>query len=372
MLAIAELRYRRGQFALIAVIVALVAYLALMMNGLGTGLLDRAGSAVKQFDADVLVFSERSRLGIVQSELSAAALAKVRQTQGVTAVAPVGFVSVQPVDERARGQAAFVGVIPGSIAEPPVLEGRALRPDERAAVLADRRYLDETGAKLGDTLAVVSRLGAREFQIVGIVDRGSLFFQSPVYGTLADWQMLRYGNEGGDLPAASFLLVQGGGEDQALATAINAVTPGVQAATRATAFEAIPGVQAQRGTANSILGFGLVIGALVIGAFFYVLTIQKTGQIGVLKAVGAPSAFIVVQLLLQVALIITAGLVLAALLAVLTNRALLVNSQIPIKLTIAGALVTSALLLIAGLLSVAFSARRITTIDPLLALGQQQ
>jgi putative ABC transport system permease protein len=372
MLALAELWYRRGQFALIAVIVALVAYLALMMNGLGAGLLDLAGSAVKQFDAEALVFAERSRLGIPQSELSSGTVDAVRQAPGVTAVAPAGYVAVQPLGEREQNTAAFVGIESGSIAEPPVVAGRSLQPGERGVVLADRRYLDRSGDRLGDRVAVITRLGTQEFEIVGIVDRGAIFFQPVLYGSIPDWQRLRYGGEGADLPAASFLLVSGDGDASSVARAVQENVSGVQAATRSETFEAIPGVQPQRGTANSILGFGLVIGALVVGAFFYVLTIQKIGQIGVLKAVGATSWFVSRQLLIQVALIIAMGIAVAVPLAVLTNELVLKRSQIPILLTANGTLLTAALLMAAGLVSAAFSARRITQVDPLIALGQQQ
>ncbi len=68
MLALAEMWHRKGQFIIIAVIVALVAYLALMMNGLGTALLDE--SAVKQLDADLLVFAADTQFGYAESELS--------------------------------------------------------------------------------------------------------------------------------------------------------------------------------------------------------------------------------------------------------------------------------------------------------------
>lgn len=35
-----------------------------------------------------------------------------------------------------------------------------------------------------------------------------------------------------------------------------------------------------------IIAFLLVIAALLIGVFFYVITLQKTQQLGVLKAIG--------------------------------------------------------------------------------------
>jgi putative ABC transport system permease protein len=367
MLALAELWYKRNQFAIIGLIVALVAYLAFMMSGLGSGLLDLAGSAVKQFDADALVFSERSRLGIQVSELSAETVNAVQAAPGITDAAPVGYLSVLLVGGADQDTAAFVGVPPGSIAQPPLTAGRAPNPGERGVVIADQRFLDDSGTKLGDTVTVASRLGTESYQIVGAADRGALFFQPVLYGVPADWQTLRYGAEGPDVPAASFVMVKGGGSLN-----VAGAVPGVQAATLSESFEAIPGVAPQRGTANSILGFGLIIGALVVGAFFYVLTIQKIGQIGVLKAVGASSWFIARQLLLQVAVVVAIGLLVALPLAALTNELLLKRAQIPILLTSSGLITTSVLLMVAALVASAVSARQVTKVDPLIALGQQQ
>jgi putative ABC transport system permease protein len=303
MLALAELWHKRSQFAIIGLIVALVAYLAFMMSGLGSGLLDLAGSAVKRFDADALVFSDRSRLGIQVSELSAETVTAIGNAPGVTYAAPVGYLSVLLVGQVDQDTAAFVGFPPDSIAQPPLIAGRAPNPGERGVVITDKRFLDASGAKLGETITVASRLGTESYQIIGVTDQGALFFQPVVYGVLADWQQLRYGATGPEVPAASFVMVQGPGSQTVAET-----VPGVQTATLGQAFEAIPGVGPQRGTANSILGFGLVIGALVVGAFFYVLTIQKIGQIGVLKEVGASSWFITRQLLLQVVVVVALGL----------------------------------------------------------------
>lgn len=270
-LAFDELWYRRGQFALIGLIVTLIAYLVLMMNALGAGLLDQAGSAVKRLDADALVFREESNLRLQQSELSAEAVDQVAGADGVEASTPLGYVSVQP---RGEDAVAFLGYEPGTIAEPDVKSGRRIEPGERGVVLADTRYLEDRNADVGDVIEVVSRLQSFRFQIVGEVDEGSFFFQPPLWGSIEDWQELRYGDSGPEVPAATVVLVQGGdGIDDDLPERVD----GVEAATTSETFEAIPGVGPQRNTANAIEGFGLVIGALVVGIFFYVLTLQKVG-----------------------------------------------------------------------------------------------
>lgn len=365
MMAFDELWYRRGQFALIGAIVTLVTYLVLAINALGAGLVDATGGAVKRLNADLLVFRDNANLSFNQSELSAESVMAVAQVEGVEAWSALGYLSVQPSRKPEAGPAAFLGYQPGTISEPKVVRGRALAPGERGAVLADSMFLDERDVEIGDRIEVTIRLQPYEFEIVGEVDGGLFFFQAPLWGSIEDWRSMKYG-DGADAPAASLVMVKG---RPGVGDAIEAAVPETEVATPQEAYEAIPGVQPQRNTANAIQGFGLIIGAMVIGVFFYVLTMQKIGQIGVLKAIGASSWFIFRQLLVQVLVISVIGVAVALPLVLVTveffpEGLLLVTRD--------GVLVSMALLLATAIIGVAFSGRRIATVDPLIALGQQQ
>src|SRR5699024_11467076 len=54
----------------------------------------------------------------------------------------------------------------------------------------------------------------------------------------------------------------------------------------------IPGYTAENGTIMMMLGFLLAISAFVITVFFYVITLQKSNQFGIMKAIGASNAFL--------------------------------------------------------------------------------
>lgn len=367
MLALDELWYRRGQFVLIGLVVSLVTYLVLMMNALGAGLLDQAGSAIKRLDADALVFRDNANLSLQLSELSQQTVEAIGRAPGVEASASLGYVSVQPSMKPEKGPVAFIGFETGTISEPRVVAGRALQPGERGKVLADRRFLDQRGARVGDTIQVSSRLRAYEFEIVGEVDEGAFFFQAPVWGSIEDWRDIRYGTVDTTTPVATLVMIQG--RDDIDAT-IGSDVPGTEGASPAKTFANIPGVGPQQNTANAIEGFGLVIGAMVVGVFFYVLTLQKVGQIGILKAIGASSWFIFFQLTVQALLVAVAGLIIAFPLTWLTVQAL--PGGVPLLLSRNGIAFSMVLLLATALVGVAFSGRKVVSIDPLIALGQQQ
>jgi putative ABC transport system permease protein len=367
MLAFDELWFKRGQFALIALIVTMIAYLVIMTNALGAGLLDVSGSVIKGLNADALVLQAKSNLSLQQSELSQATADAVARAPGVARSGRFGYISVQPTEHASEGPVAFLGFEPATLAQPALKGGRMIEPGERGAVLADKRFLDIRGAKIGDAITVTSHLQTYTFRIVGEVDEGSFFFQTPIWGNIDDWRELKYGSATANTPAATLVMVRG---DRGIVRTLPAAVEGVEAATPGQAFEHIPGVAPQRNTADSIQAFGLIIGALVVGVFFYVLTLQKVGQIGVLKALGASSWFVIRQLLVQVLVISVIGLVIAIPAAILTVNAL--PATVPLLISRNGVILTTLLLLATALIGVAFSGRKIVSVDPLIALGQQQ
>jgi putative ABC transport system permease protein len=366
MIAFDELWHRKGQFALIGLIVTLVAYLVFMISALGAGLLEQAGSAVKHLDADALVFRENANLGLQQSELSGETVQQIKSAPGVEQSSSLGYVSVQPSLNPEKGPAAFLGFEAETISQPALVSGRGLAPGETGAVLADRRFLDERYVAVGDTVEVSSRLQTYTFKIVGEVDEGPFFFQNPLWGSIEDWRQLKYGDDP-TAPAATLVMVSGQAD---LMETVPEDVPGTEAATPNETFNSIPGVGPQQNTANAIQGFGLIIGATVIGVFFYVLTLQKVGQIGILKAIGASSWFVFRQLFVQVLLIAAVGLAVALPLTILTVNAL--AASVPLLMEPRKIAISMVLLLATAVIGVLFSGHRISTIDPLIALGQQQ
>jgi len=104
-----------------------------------------------------------------------------------------------------------------------------------------------------------------------------------------------------------------------------------------------------------------------------VLTMQKVAQIGLLKALGAGSAYIFRQLLMQVLTVTVLGVAVSVPLAYATGAALgRLPRTVPIAFTGDTFVVTSLLLVAAGIIGALFSVRQLARVDPIIALGQQQ
>jgi putative ABC transport system permease protein len=367
MMGLNEIRRRKFQFALIALVVGLVAYLVLMINGLGIGLNEQAGSALRGLDADALAYAEDSDLSVIRSELSAETIDEISKLDGVSDWARLGYVGVNTRDGQGDiTTAALLGYEPGSIAEPQVERGSALTDQDRRGLVADKAFLKSSGLSVGDQVTIPSRLSDYDFTIVGEVNEGYFFFQPVVYVLLDSWREVKYGASDPEVPVASILLLKGKG-------LVGKETGAYEIVSKGTAFANIEGVQGQQATVDALRAFGYLIGALVIGIFFYVLTMQKVAQIGLLKALGASNAYVFRQLLAQVLAVTIMGLAVAVPFAFLTDRALnQLPEAVPIAFTGATFIVTSALLVVTGIIGALLSVRQLARVDPIIALGHQQ
>ncbi len=367
MLALNEIRHRTVQFLLIVAIIALIGYLVVMISGLGVGLQEQSGSWVRELPVDAVVYNGNANYSLLRSEISPQQLAAVQAAPGVRAVAPLGFFSVTTFRDDRQYPATLIGYDHGSLGAPRIVEGRAVAPEERDAIVADRRYLRRAGLAVGDTVQLTVRLETRTLRITGAVNAGNFFFQPSLFTNRETWQQLRYGAEGANVPAGNVVLADGEVVPRMLEDAVR----GIRALSPYDAFFKIEGVAAQQQTVRSLQIMGFVIGGMVIGIFFYVLTLQKVPHIGILKALGASGWFVFRQLLLQVVLLTLAGLAVAIPLA-LATAALIPDDGVPVAFTGATYGYTALGLLLAAMLGALFSGRQVAKVDPIIALGQQQ
>ena len=136
---------------------------------------------------------------------------------------------------------------------------------------------------------------------------------------------------------------------------------------RATAYKATPGYAEQQSTLNTIRIFTLLIGVLVMGGFFQIQTLQKVGQIGMLKAIGANNRTIAGSFLVQILYVTILGVAVGALGTFLLSLGL--PPTVPIRFTAESVGVALASLLIIGPLGGLVSLFVLLRIEPLTALG---
>lgn len=130
----------------------------------------------------------------------------------------------------------------------------------------------------------------------------------------------------------------------------------------------MPGVSAQTSTFNQILGVTIGIGVVVVALFFALLTVERSGLYGVLKAVGARSGTIFSGVLLQAVVVALVASVVGVV-ATLVFGALIPAGSIPFRIGALRLLGGVAVLLVAAVIGCAFSLRRVLRVDPAAAIG---
>jgi putative ABC transport system permease protein len=127
-------------------------------------------------------------------------------------------------------------------------------------------------------------------------------------------------------------------------------------------------VREQRGTFGQIIGVTLAIAAIVIALFFALLTTERVGLYGVLKAIGASGRSLFVGVVAQAAVLTAiAAIVGGALMAVFNVT--VPKSAIPFAFTPGRFLTTLVSLVVAAVIGSAFSLRRVLRVDPATAIG---
>jgi putative ABC transport system permease protein len=119
-----------------------------------------------------------------------------------------------------------------------------------------------------------------------------------------------------------------------------------------------------------IRGFLLVISALVVGAFFTVWTVQRTRQIGLLKALGASSAYVVRDALGQLAVVLIVSVALGTLLGL--GLGSLAGGDVPFSFALGSVLASAVALAVTGMAGSLVALRKLTRVDPVISLAAEQ
>ena len=114
----------------------------------------------------------------------------------------------------------------------------------------------------------------------------------------------------------------------------------------------------------------LLIGALVIGIFFYITTLHKTAQIAAIKALGASNGYLYRQLWLQIAVLVTIAVAMGMVLALGAGASM--PPAMAFDPGVARWGVSLVAVYVMALLGSLFSLRNILGIDPATALDRAE
>lgn len=322
--AVRDAWFARGRFAVMGLVVALVALLVVALRGLTAGLGAQSVSALRALPGDAVVVAspaDGDDVELTRSQLSA------QQVGGDQAHA-LGIATARVASDGGTQTVSVFGVDPDGPLAGAV--GEALVRD-----------------------ASVGRSGTLEGASPD--DAHLSFNHLPViWVPLEVWRELPMAT-GAD---ATALVVPEG----------SAAVAGTTSLSRDEALQAVGSYSSEQGSLQLIQGLLLVVSAVVVSAFLTVWTIQRTGDLAVMRALGARRRTLVCDVLVQGLVLLVLGGGVGALAATALGWWVLSTDAVPWALTPMTTVVPWLLLVAAGLVGASLAVRRVLTIDPAMAL----
>lgn len=348
-----DLRFARGRFVLIGTVVALITLLVGFLSGLTGGLASQNVSGVLSLPADQLVFGTPSSKGSDEASFSDSAITEKQAVtwaaaEGIESADPIGVSQTKAESSESSAAVALFGVVAGFDDTAPSGDGKVGVSEDAAAVL------DVTA---GDTITV-----AGTDYTVEKVSGNWWYSHTPVVQmTLDDWQ--GYSATTGDPDAyATAIAVTGDADWAAINSDADTLSNSVLSS-----LTAVSSFRSEIGSLLMMVAMLFGISALVIGAFFTVWTMQRKGDIAMLKALGASTASLVRDALGQALIVLLLGVGIGIGITALLGA--LLGNALPFILNPFTTVLPGVVMIVLGLAGAAFALRSVTTADPLTALG---
>ncbi|CAI3521586.1 ABC transporter permease [Enterococcus cecorum] len=353
-LAINEMKHSKLRYALVIGVVFLIAYLVFFLTGLAYGLAQENRTAVDKWQADRILLSDEANGKLNMSMLTMDDYESVKAEDKATLAQFPGIV-YQKGKKDQQINVSFFGIEADEFLAPNLVKGRMFK--NTGEVVVNDSLAKEDGLQVGDQLKVAG--SKQTLKIVGFTDEAMYNVAPVIYMSLADFQEIRFNQA---LPKE--------------AQKINAIVLREKPKQVANHLEEIkisdfiddlPGYRAQNLTFAFMIGFLIVIAAIVIGIFIYILTMQKQAIFGVMKAQGISNFFIARSVFVQTAILAFVGIVLGLALTYLSS--LVLPAAVPFAIFWGLYLAVSVGMWVIAILSAVFSVSTVVKIDPLQAIS---
>jgi putative ABC transport system permease protein len=355
-----EITRSKLRYALIISVMFLISYLVFFLTGLAYGLAEDNRTAVDKWQADGIVLSDESNTNINMSMIPMKAIddveAKEKAVLGQTA-------AVIQLDKKKAEKinASFFGINKDEFLMPNIIEGKAFANDDEAVV--DSSLKEENNIQLDDTIKLAG--SDKKLKVVGFTDNAKFNVAPVLYVSTGAFQQIRFEKSDTSENARVNAIVFRA-KDSSLKN-VELKGDDLTSYSIQKFINELPGYSAQVLTFGFMIGFLIVIAAIVIGIFIYVLTMQKATIFGIMKAQGISGKYISVSVIVQTFVLAVFGIGIGLLGTVGTS--LVLPTAVPFQSNWLFFLTIGGLMLIIAVFGALFSVRTIVKIDPLKAIG---
>lgn len=354
-LGLRDLVHAKGRFTLIGAVVGLITLLLVMLTGLTGGLGQQNTSALEELDPDRYVFAasnpdaEETEVSFTDSQVTGELVEQWQHLSGVDTVVPLGATQTR-LEATGASSVAVLGLPEGT----QLPGGATVEP----GIVLSETITEEQDIAVGDTVT----LSGREVPVTGITT-DEFYSHSPV--VWADTETWTDVAHVGDDVIGTVLMVDGSLDDDGFNAA--AATTDTEAVTTSGAFSGLPAYSSEQGSLVTMQGFLYAISALVTVSFLTVWTIQRTRDLSILRALGASGRYLLRDALGQSAVILAIGAIVGALLG--WGLGTLAGQAVPFELSVTNVVGPAVGIWLLGILGAFFATRKVSKVDPMIALG---
>ncbi|GKQ43199.1 ABC transporter permease [Companilactobacillus sp. RD055328] len=347
-LAIKELKHSKLKFSLLTTIIFLVTFLVLFITGLANGLANEGKSAISTTDIQSFVLQKNSNNRISRSNLTNDDIKKINNDNLVPLTINQRTIQKNG-DKNNKVDISFFTIDFDSFLKPEINKGNNITNSTKKQVVVSQKLADD-GYKIGDD--IIDTNTKSKFEIAGFTDDKSYSHTPVVYLNSTEGESIS------QQPGTINTLVS--------KKNINDVK-GYTVVDKATIIQNIPGYSEEQGSLLMMISFLYAISIVVLGVFFYIITLEKTPQLGTLKAIGASTRYLANNLLSQVVVITGLSLIISNIF--ILGMKMILPASMPFSLDLPILLLTDSLFIIIAVVSTIISLIKISKVDPVSAIG---
>ncbi len=356
-----EILFGKKKYILIELLLILLIFMVLFLSGLASGLGRAVSSAIENMDAEEFVLDDSAEKIITVSSVEEGLPEQLR-AEGIEA-SPIDIqrMYLTQKDRTEKLNVTYFAIEPGSFTEPAVTEGRGLGQAEgQYPILLDDDYKAE-GISLGETVTDSST--GLEFTVAGFVKDQMYGHTSVAFISTDTYTELRTRLFPGYQKAYHAIALR-------KAATVTPELAGVEVVSKQEIIEHIPSYTAEHLTITMIVWVLVIISAIIIGIFNYILTLQKKKQYGVMKALGTSNLEIAGIIISETGILSVFAAAVALGLAFGMGAAM--PEKMPFYLELPDALMVTAAFVLISVAGSLLSIVNVVRIDPVIAIGGEE
>ncbi len=370
-LALKELKHNKARFSLIIGILTLIIFLVLFLAGIAKGLSAATVSTVENSKANYYILSDSADKLISRSSFTDDDVTNLNNSNDLIELdenaTPINLFTsnftMDSVDKKTN--IVYLAIDPSAFLMPEVIDGDTLNNNKEIVL---NNSFKEDGIEIGDIIKDSS--SDLELKVVG-------FTKNQMYGhmsvgvisldTYKEIMTSATGREYNNFQAVAINMDKSTENQDSLTSFVNDNLDKKVLLTKADVINNVPGYSAEQGTIIMMLVFLLIISSFIVGVFFYITTMQKLPEFGVLKALGSKMSTLASSLTSQVFMLSVISMVIGNILTF--SLASMLPASMPFVLSSRDAALVSILFIIIALISSLFSIKKIRKVDAISAIG---